>query len=100
MINLQPYADPQYFGFLLLALVPLVIGLLRGHRWRVYETVVSLAFITLMFTGAKWHQAMALIGFLIWELLVVSAYAAYRQQRNQTSVFVGSVVAAIVGSVT
>lgn len=95
MINLQPYADPQYFAYLLVALIPLTIGLLRGHRWHFYETLVSLAFIILMFTGAKWHQAVALLGFLVLELLVVSGYAKYRQQHNQTRVFIAAVVAAI-----
>lgn len=32
MLNLQPYADPQYFIILLLALLPLAIGLYFGKR--------------------------------------------------------------------
>lgn len=44
MPNLQPYANPNYFLILGAALIPLVIGLLNGKRWHVYETLVSLLF--------------------------------------------------------
>ncbi|WP_461215415.1 D-alanyl-lipoteichoic acid biosynthesis protein DltB [Lacticaseibacillus sp. GG6-2] len=95
MINLQPYADPQYFVYLLIALIPLAIGLWYGRRFRTYETIVSLAFIVLMFTGAKWHQGVALIGYVIVELLLIFGYAWYRRKANQTSVFVIAVLATI-----
>ena len=47
--NWQPYGDPQYFGYLVLALVPIVIAMLYGKRIKWYEGLVSLAFIVLMF---------------------------------------------------
>ncbi|WP_125711398.1 D-alanyl-lipoteichoic acid biosynthesis protein DltB [Lacticaseibacillus porcinae] len=95
MINLQPYADPQYFIYLLVALIPLMVGLWHGHRLKVYEVLVSLSFIVLMFTGEKWHQGVALIGYLIWQVVVIFAYAHYRKAHNQTSWFVIAVLASI-----
>ena len=95
MINLQPYSDPQYFIYLLIALIPLAVGLWHSHRLKVYEVLVSLGFITLMFTGEKWTQGVALLGYLIWQVLVIFAYAHYRKTHNQTSWFVIAVLAAI-----
>lgn len=87
MINLQPYADPQYFIILLIALIPLMVSLYHGHRLRYYETAVSLLFIILMFTGAKWQQGIAIICYVIWQLIMVFGYAFYRKKYNQTWVF-------------
>lgn len=95
MINLQPYADPKYFVLLLVALLPLMIGLYYGHRLRIYETIVSAAFITLMFTGAKWQQGVALIAYVVYQLLLVTGYARYRQTKNTTPVFVSVVALSI-----
>ncbi|MDI6498642.1 D-alanyl-lipoteichoic acid biosynthesis protein DltB [Leuconostoc suionicum] len=87
MLNLQPYADPQYFIILLLALVPLAIGLYFGKRLAWYEVLVSLVFIFLMFDGEKYHEGIALIIYMIWQWLLVWAYTLYRKKYNQTWVF-------------
>ena len=65
MINLQPYADPQYFIYLLIALIPLVVGLWHGHRLKGYEVLVSLVFLTLTFMRAMLSPVVALSGFLV-----------------------------------
>lgn len=95
MINLQPYASPMYFVWLLLAFIPAMIALSRGVRLQRYETVVGLAFIVLMFTGDKWHQGVALLTYLLWQWVVVMAYRQYRQRRNATPVFVVAVLLTI-----
>ena len=87
MLNLQPYADPKYFVFLLLALAPLAIGLYFGKRFVWYEVVVSLAFIILMFDGKKYHEGFAIIGYMFWQWLLVWGYTLYRQKANRGSVF-------------
>ncbi|GKT03473.1 D-alanyl-lipoteichoic acid biosynthesis protein DltB [Furfurilactobacillus sp. WILCCON 0119] len=87
MINLEPYGNPQYFVYLLIGLLPLMIGLYTGHRWRWYQSLVSLAFIFLMFDGAKWQQGVALIGFVAWQWLLVGGYMAYRNRSNNRWVF-------------
>ena len=95
MLNLQPYADPQYFIILLLALVPLAIGLYFGKRIAWYEVLVSLVFIFLMFDGEKYHEGIALIIYMIWQWLLVWAYTLYRKKYNQTWVFYVTTILAI-----
>ena len=76
--NWQPYGDPQYFIYLLVALIPVVVALLFGKRIKWYEGLVSLAFIVLMFAGSHWQQFIALIGYIIWQAVMVFGYAKYR----------------------
>ncbi|KRL54153.1 D-alanyl-lipoteichoic acid biosynthesis protein DltB [Furfurilactobacillus rossiae] len=96
MINLEPYGNPQYFVYLLIGLIPLMIGLYHGHRWRWYQSAVSLVFIFLMFDSQKWQQGVALIGFVIWEWLMVGGYMAYRKKANNRWIFYGAFLLSIV----
>lgn len=95
MLNLQPYADPKYFIILLVALLPLAIGLYFGKRLNWYEVVVSVIFIFLMFDGHKYHEGFALIGYIIWQWLLVWAYTLYRKKNNHAMVFYGAVLLGI-----
>ena len=52
MINMQPYSNPRYFVILFVALLPLIIGLYFGRRFKIYEALVSLLFLVLMFDGS------------------------------------------------
>lgn len=87
MMSMQPYANPRYFVILLLALLPLIIGLLKGRRYRHYETLVSLIFITLIFAGDSWRQGVALIIYVLWQCALTSGYAHYRQRANAGGVY-------------
>ena len=62
MINIQPYSNPRYFVILFIALLPLIIGLYHGRRFKTYEAFVSLLFLFLMFkmtdTGSHHCHAM------------------------------------------
>ncbi|WP_204122312.1 D-alanyl-lipoteichoic acid biosynthesis protein DltB [Lacticaseibacillus mingshuiensis] len=95
MINLQPYANPMYFVYLLIALVPLMIGLAFGRRFKIYETIVSFLFLFLIFDADKWQQGVALIGYVVFEAALVWGYHRYRSRQNQTWVFVLAVIASI-----
>lgn len=96
MFNLQPYQNPTYFALLAVALLPLVIGLLCGRRFRIYETVISFAFLWLTFGGVKIHEGLALLGYVLFETLLVCLYNVYRQRRNSGLVFVLAVTCSIV----
>lgn len=87
--NLQPYSDPKYFGMLLLALLPVVIGMFIGKRLAIYEAIVSFGFILLMFAGASWPQFYALVGYVIWQTGLVWSYDRYRQKADNKWVFYG-----------
>lgn len=93
--NWQPYGTPLYFGFLLLALLPVVIALFLGRRLQIYESLVSLVFITLMFGDSSYQQFFALLLYLVWQTIVVFAYQTYRQKADHKWVFYISVLLAL-----
>lgn len=93
--NWQPYGDPTYFGYLLLGLLPIVIGLLYGRRFQVYEALFSFTFILLMFSGSKWVQFYALIGYIVWQLMLIFGYQHYRKKADQGWVFYSAIFLSI-----
>ena len=95
MINMQPYQNPTYFILLAIGLLPIMIGLLYGKRFRIYETLISIAFLVLTFGGIKWHQGIALICYVIFEMLLIYCYFSYRQKHNKTWVFCLAVILSI-----
>lgn len=96
MISMQPYQNPTYFLYLTVALLPIMIGLLRGKRYRLYETVISLAFLVLTFGGNVWIQGVSLIGYIIYEVALIFGYFHYRQKKNASWIFYLLVFLAIV----
>ncbi|MBN7276827.1 D-alanyl-lipoteichoic acid biosynthesis protein DltB [Lactobacillus acetotolerans] len=96
-INLQPYSNPQYFIYLMIALIPMMIGLYHGHRFKTYEAIFSLVFLFLIFDGVKWHQGVNLIIYLIIEFAITFCYLHYRKVgKNKTWVFCLAVILAII----
>ncbi|SEM62149.1 membrane protein involved in D-alanine export [Ligilactobacillus sp. WC1T17] len=95
MPNLQPYQNPTYFVWLIGGLIPLMIGLLRGKRWRLYETGLSLAFLLLTFGAEKYHQGLALVAYVIFEVALLYLYLHYRQKHNSGWIFTAAVALAI-----
>ncbi|MBM7616596.1 membrane protein involved in D-alanine export [Weissella uvarum] len=93
--NMQPYADPMYFGYLILGLIPIVIGLFFGRRFQIYEAVFSFVFILLMFAGPKWPQFYALVGYIIWQTALVQWYQYYRRNKDGNWTFYIMVALAI-----
>ncbi|MDO4912835.1 MAG: D-alanyl-lipoteichoic acid biosynthesis protein DltB [Lactobacillus sp.] len=96
MINLQPYSNPQYFIYLLLALCPIMIGLYFGKRFVHYEAIFSFVFLVLTFGGDHWQQGVFLIGYLIYQCLITFIYQHYRKAgNNSTGIFCLFVILAI-----
>ena len=98
-INLQPYSNPHYFVYLMIGLIPIIIGLYWGHRLKIYEVVFSLVFLFLIFDGEKWQQGVSLIIYILFQLLVTYGYLYYRRRKNspnKTWVFYLAVILAIV----
>ena len=97
-INLQPYSNPQYFIYLLIALIPMVIGLYFGKRLKIYEAIFSLVFIFLIFDGTHWQQGVNIILYLIYEFIITFVYLRYRTKKNspnKTWIFCLAVILAI-----
>ncbi|UQS82464.1 D-alanyl-lipoteichoic acid biosynthesis protein DltB [Bombilactobacillus folatiphilus] len=87
MPNVQPYQNPQYFIWLLFALLPLMVGLYHGKRWRWYETLVSLVFLILIFDQDKLSQGIALICYTIIQVVIVAGYFHYRTKKDSPNQF-------------
>ena len=84
--HLEPYGDPQYFVYIILAVLPIFIGLFFKKRFPLYEVLVSLAFIIFMLVGPEdvykrqgleVFQVISRFGFLIhflkkgsWKFLI------------------------------
>lgn len=85
--NLQPYGNPQYFVYLIVALLPVIVALLMGKRLKIYEALVSLAFVLLMFTGTHWPQLLAMIGYILWQIVIIYFYAHYRKHHDTPWMF-------------
>lgn len=95
MINLQPYSNPSYFVILIVTLLPAMIGLYFGKRLKIYEAIWTFVFLVLTFGGDKFHQGIALIGYLIFETLLVIFYRWYHAKNNQTGMFYGVIILSI-----
>ncbi len=85
--NFSAYGTPVYFFYLLLAILPLGIGLYFGKRFNWYEALISFIFIFLMFDGSSWQQGISLIAYVIYQTIIVMAYHRYRQNNNSGGVF-------------
>lgn len=85
--NFSAYGTPGYLLVLLIALIPLGIGLYCGKRFDWYEVIISALFLFVMFDGANAPQMISLIGYVIYQTIIVTWYYHYRQQHNQSWVF-------------
>ena len=98
-MNLQhmiPYANPTYFIWLMVGLLPMMLVLLfKQKRWQWYQTLLTLAVLYVSFGGEYWQQGLALIGYVVYQTLLVYGYYQHRQRANTSGVFYGAVVAAI-----
>ena len=94
--SLIPYANPMYFIYVLIALIPLMLFMLwKGKRLPWYQSLVTLFFLYISFGGESWKQGVALILYVIWQTILVAAYQKYRINHNQTSIFYTSIALAI-----
>nr|WP_245328756.1 D-alanyl-lipoteichoic acid biosynthesis protein DltB [Lactobacillus colini] len=94
---MQPYSNPRYFIILFIALLPLIIGLYFGRRFKIYEAIISLLFLFLMFDGKDAIQGYQLIGYIVFQFILTFAYERYiRSGKNKTWVFYLVVILSII----
>ena len=90
-MNLQhmiPYANPTYFIWLMVGLLPMMLVLLfKQKRWQWYQTLLTLAVLYVSFGGEYWQQGLALIGYVVYQTLLVYGYYQHRQRANTSGVF-------------
>ena len=85
--RLEPYGNPQYFLYVIVATLPIFIALFFKKRFAWYEVLVSLFFILTMLTGDKPNQLYALGFYVVWQLLLVFLYKTYRKKRDSKWIF-------------
>ncbi|MGK0551324.1 D-alanyl-lipoteichoic acid biosynthesis protein DltB [Enterococcus faecalis] len=91
-----PYANPFYFIWLVIALLPLVVVLfVKERRLLWYQALVTLFFLYMSFGGPDWRQGLALVTYVIWQTFLVWLYFHYRQKQNASWVFYLAVLLAI-----
>ena len=85
--HIEPYGNPQYFLYVITAILPIFIGLFFKKRFGWYEILVSLFFIVTMLTGGKTNQLASLGIYLCWEILLLLFYKHYRKSKDGKWVF-------------
>ena len=85
--HLEPYGNPQYFVYVIAAILPIFIGLFFKKRFAWYEVLVSLFFISTMLIGGKTNQLTALAIYLCWQILLILFYKYYRKSKDSKWVF-------------
>lgn len=83
---MQPYSTPFYFVILGLALIPIVIAQLLGKKLMWYQVLLTIAFLWLTFSGTV--TIWALIGFGVFQTIIVKFYEWYRVKQNKNQSFV------------
>lgn len=96
-LGMAPYSNPTYILILAIALVPTVLSqLIAGKRMQWYQLILTFVFLFVSFSGSSARQGFALIGYVIFETLLIGCYFKYRQQKNNSWVFYAAVALAIV----
>ncbi|WP_334331812.1 MULTISPECIES: D-alanyl-lipoteichoic acid biosynthesis protein DltB [unclassified Companilactobacillus] len=96
MNNITPYSSPHYFIYLLLLLLPIMIGLWFGKRFRFYDLIATVVILIITFFGGNMSQGLSLIFYILYEMLLVFVYLSYRRKKNNFWVFTSFVVLAII----
>ncbi|HIY91880.1 D-alanyl-lipoteichoic acid biosynthesis protein DltB [Companilactobacillus sp. HBUAS56275] len=96
MNNITPYSSPHYFIYLMLLLLPIMIGLWFGKRFRVYDFFATVVILIITFFGGNMSQGISLIFYVLYEMLLVFTYLSYRKKHNNFWIFTGYVVLAII----
>lgn len=85
--HLEAYGNPKYFLYVIIAVLPIFIGLFFKKRFPLYEGIVSLVFIILMLTGKNINQIVSLFIYVIWQAVLVFSYKSYRKKHNNKWMF-------------
>lgn len=96
MHNITPYSSPHYFIYLFVLLLPIIIGLLYGKRFRIYDFFATVLILVITFFGGDARQGISLIFYVLFEMIVVFTYKHYRKNHNNFWVFTSAVVLAII----
>lgn len=91
---MTPYGSFSFFIIIAILLAPTVILGLKEKRFYVYNIVISVIVLALIF-GSFWNEAITLILFTIWQVLLIKGYFVYRRKANSTFIFCLAVILSI-----
>ncbi|MFZ7943522.1 MULTISPECIES: D-alanyl-lipoteichoic acid biosynthesis protein DltB [Bacillaceae] len=91
---MTPYGSFSFFFILAVLLAPTVILGLQGKRFHTYNMLVSIIVLGIIFASSL-NQAIALIIFTIWQVVLIKAYITYRRQNNANNIFYIAVLLSI-----
>lgn len=91
---MTPYGSFSFFIILAVLLAPTVILGLKGKRFQGYNIIISVVVLALIF-GSFWNEAITLIVFTIWQVLLIKGYWVYRKKANHTLIFCLAVILSI-----
>lgn len=83
---MTPYGSFTFFFIIAILLAPTVILGLLGKRFYRYNLVVTLIGLCIIF-ASNLQGAIALILFMIWQVILIYGYLHYRRNANEATVF-------------
>lgn len=89
-----PYANFYYFTILFLLLLPTIIGGLLGKKMKVYNSILTVIILVIVF-APHMSQWIALVGYIVWQVLLIRWYIQYRREKNKAGIFYSVIVLAI-----
>ena len=91
---MTPYGSFSFFIIIAILLAPTVIFGLKEKKFYVYNIVISVIVLALIF-GSFWNETITLILFTIWQVLLIKGYWVYRRKANSTLIFCLAVILSI-----
>ena len=89
-----PYGSFSFFLIVAVLLIPTVVLGLNGKKFQVYNMIISVPVLALIFSS-KWSGAVALIIFTAWQIILIKSYIAYRLKANNSWIFYIAVILSI-----
>jgi membrane protein involved in D-alanine export len=91
---MTPYGTFRFFLIIAILLLPTIVLGLRGKSSRTYNMFITIIMLAIIFSDSILGP-ISLIGFTIWQVILVKGYASYRNRKNKTSIFCWAMVASI-----
>ena len=81
-----PYANLSFFMIIGILLIPVIIAGYHQKRLVLYNSMITIV-VLLMAFASDIHQVGSILAYVIWEIILVSGYIAYRHKKNSTFIF-------------
>ncbi|MDR7235831.1 D-alanyl-lipoteichoic acid biosynthesis protein DltB [Neobacillus drentensis] len=81
-----PYSNLSFFMIIGILLIPVIIAGYHQKRLVLYNSMITIV-VLLMAFASDIHQVGSILAYVIWEIILVSGYIAYRHKKNSTFIF-------------